>query len=796
MQIFNTGEVNTGTYTTASFYGNSINRGDVDVAYFYNTSSHESGNVHKATFFDNSFLNATVPCTIQQAVFYDTSEFRSLLNSASAPLVIYFKESSANKGYILDSTVIFQESSKNYEAITGTGNKTFLGLSENHGYTYKGYFRDQSKNYARRSVTTYFHGGWGLGGFGETIEPISNGSVFLNYSENLGDIDYNCTFRGYSINRADTECNNSTGVVFRDNSYNDAVAALRVSDATFYDSSINFGVIASKNSSLTNSGHATFHDDSQNKGVVEGRASFYENSINNTNYNENARGIVCRSAKFFNNSKNHGAVLRNAYFSVSAQNGGAIGEGAYFTTEVNSYSANNSQIANSNNAKYIYLDGALTSCIYNGEQYVNGTNLKHGYYGFNLNSIISYPCDFNFSTGYWNLEFFVKVTSNSGNVPCISFNVLRDPTIQASIYYTESNSDYKFYYQEDVTTTEIGSLTQSAVDKYVFIRIGVKDDNGTKKFEGGVLRSNNTMTSGVFTTNNESYNISAVTLPTYISNLRAIKGQFIPIATYESVSPLLSPLTLNGTLSGTHNITGNVVAYDAVARSLTTTSSGAGFDTNGSPWTNTPGGVGKYWGSTTTQPWSALNYWFTTSDCVSSAKCLPDKDTEVELLSGNIIANLDAAFWIEPKNIKTNGHTITFTSNASNTITCDITGNVAFQGSALSGDKTGVHWRPLLGTSTADASGLYPWENIQNWYLDNNTLNTASYTPVSSNNVYLHNTLNPIINLDLESGKYQKPAKTIYTTANNTLIVNSTTSKGLSCNIDGNVTFRGNAHFG
>ena len=775
-------------------------------AHFTENSSHEEGNIDRAIFSNNSFLDIKAATRIKYAEFNDTSEFRTSTDNyigSYAPGVVYFKGGSSNKGYLYpDPTVvphvkvIFQESSKNYGTIQGAGSKAFLGLSENHGYVENVYFRDQSKNYASGTSLQDVVPNWMvIRGAGEAVfRPTVVNAVFRGTTENLGNIDYQITFRDTSINRAITECINSTGVVFRDNSSNDAVAALRVSDATFYDSSINYGVIASKNSSLTNSGHATFHDNTQNNGVVEGRASFYENSINNTNYYGNARGIVCRSAKFFDTSKNYGAVFRNAYFSNSAQNGGAIGEGAYFTTEVNSYSANNSEIANSNNAKYIYLDGALTSCVYNGEQYVNGTNLKHGYYGdiFGL----YYPSGFIFGTDYWNLEFFVKVTDNVGNMPCMTFNISRDPTVQASIYYSEISTSYKFYYQEGATSTEIGSLDESAVNKYIFIRIGIKNESGTKKFEGGILRSDGTMTSGKFNTN-ESYDIVSVVFPTYISNLRVIRGQFLPTSTYESVSPLTSPLTLDGTQDSSHSITGNVLAYDAVARRLTTTSLGQGFDVNGSPWTNTPGGVGRYWNSTTTtQPWSALNYWFTTSDCISTAKCLPDKDTEVELISGNIIANLDALFWIEPKNIKTNNNTITFTSNASNTVTCDITGNVTFSNSASSWNKTGVHWRPLLGTSTAiitGVSGLYAWQNTENWFVDSNTLNTASYPPVSTTDVYLHGTLNPKIDLDIESGKYRTPAKTIYTTASNRLIVNSTNNASLSCNVVGNIIFTGNA---
>ena len=109
------------------------------------------------------------------------------------------------------------------------------------------------------------------------------------------------------------------------------------------------------------------------------------------------------------------------------------------------------------------------------------------------------------------------------------------------------------------------------------------------------------------------------------------------------------------------------------------------FQTNGGG--NTPSGVGKYWYSTSATAWNTQSNWYTDSSHLNQAASLPDASTDVILL-GNVApaVDLDAAYWIQPNSINSTATGISFTSQVSNSVTCDITGNATFLNTATFGN--------------------------------------------------------------------------------------------------------------
>ncbi len=101
---------------------------------------------------------------------------------------------------------------------------------------------------------------------------------------------------------------------------------------------------------------------------------------------------------------------------------------------------------------------------------------------------------------------------------------------------------------------------------------------------------------------------------------------------------------------------------------------------------NTPS-VGKYWYSTSATAWNTQSNWYTDSNHLNQADTLPDASTDVILL-GNIApaVDLDAEYWIQPNSINSTATGISFTSQVSNAVTCDITGNATFLNTATFGN--------------------------------------------------------------------------------------------------------------
>lgn len=798
MQVFSGNDINLGNIGVAIFQGNSINAGTVTKGYFYD-NSRNNGTVTDVSYFLNNSFNYGIPGNA--AHFYAFSTNRASFSGATQ---VTFEDSSTNCGIINSVHSVFKGGSVNYGAVYSSYS-TFRGFAANYGIssnTNATYFKEQANNYVNTLNylgTPYTNDNTEVDSTLHNTTPICvTNVVFKDDTINFGNVDGNITFTDNSNNKANTLCNNSTGAVFRLNATNDGVGVLKISDATFYDNSVNYGVISSKPTALTTSGNATFHSTALNCGTVAGRANFF-NSSKNTQRNS-FRGVVCRTARFFDQSENSSLVLRNAYFAVNAKNSGAVANALYFTSDPNSLDSSPlvNNATRSNNAKYLFVNNQPTSCIYNDEQYVNGVNLKHGYYGYNGYGASSDTGDFYFGTGDADIEFFIKFTTPTCTIA--TFTIKRNDVVwYATINANGGNFGGYWGYHEDTASGghpdaidhgNIGGFTSADINTWVHVHFR-RANNNTNLYINGVLLENITY--------DHPYDIASIDFGSnIISNFRAIKGQYLEPAARNG------PLTLEGTANGTENITGNVVAYEYTTKVRGIDDSGT--TASDSPFSKNQGRVGKYWDSfTNSEVWTNLNSWFTTSDCSENAICLPDKDTDVEILgSVGPTVDLDDTYWLEPKSIKTNSSTITFTSTQSSTVACSITGNVAFTGSAGYGDSTATNWRVVLQNSQTRVSTFNWHDNTYTvgstvspyWYLDTNTLNGATLLPVSANNVHLHGTLPPTIDLDIESGKYQRPANTIYTTNANSVIATSQNNNSLRCNIVGTIVFQGNAKFG
>lgn len=102
---------------------------------------------------------------------------------------------------------------------------------------------------------------------------------------------------------------------------------------------------------------------------------------------------------------------------------------------------------------------------------------------------------------------------------------------------------------------------------------------------------------------------------------------------------------------------------------------------------NGPSGIGKYWYSTSATAWNTQSNWYTDVNHSNQAASLPDASTDVILL-GNVApaVDLDAAYWIQPNSINSTQTGMSFTSQLSGSVTCDITGNATFLNTATFGN--------------------------------------------------------------------------------------------------------------
>lgn len=87
--------------------------------------------------------------------------------------------------------------------------------------------------------------------------------------------------------------------------------------------------------------------------------------------------------------------------------------------------------------------------------------------------------------------------------------------------------------------------------------------------------------------------------------------------------------------------------------------------------------VGKYWFSSFDTDWYSLSSWYIDAEMLSSASMLPYSTTRVTILTGGVIpfVNIDDIRWMQPHSINATGIGITFYSDVSANVTCNIFGS-------------------------------------------------------------------------------------------------------------------------
>ena len=98
--------------------------------------------------------------------------------------------------------------------------------------------------------------------------------------------------------------------------------------------------------------------------------------------------------------------------------------------------------------------------------------------------------------------------------------------------------------------------------------------------------------------------------------------------------------------------------------------------------------IGKYWFSSVNTNWYPLSSWYTDPNKTVSATTLPNGSTNVIIISGGLIpyVNLDNPAWIQPLSIDATNVGITFYSNLSASVTCNLSGApITFTGNSKFG---------------------------------------------------------------------------------------------------------------
>jgi hypothetical protein len=110
---------------------------------------------------------------------------------------------------------------------------------------------------------------------------------------------------------------------------------------------------------------------------------------------------------------------------------------------------------------------------------------------------------------------------------------------------------------------------------------------------------------------------------------------------------------------------------------------GGYFDNN----TPAPSGTGKYFYSSSNTGWTTVANWYTNANHTLPAATLPDATTDVVVIAGYVVpvVNLDAG-WVQPNSIDStatswlNHPGIIFNSQTYGNVSCNITGDVGFNG--------------------------------------------------------------------------------------------------------------------
>lgn len=169
------------------------------------------------------------------------------------------------------------------------------------------------------------------------------------------------------------------------------------------------------------------------------------------------------------------------------------------------------------------------------------------------------------------------------------------------------------------------------------------------------------------------------------------KGQYLSLDTTQ-------------TISGAKTFTSNVILSSAVVSTETTSSSSTKiantefvqnvfaiidcgtFDDNNQP-PPPPSIVGKYFYTTSSNGldnvWWNLSNWWSDSSHTIQATTLPTSSMDVIILPPtNAIVDLDRTDWVQPKSINSGSVGVSFISQLSGNVSCDIVGDATFNGNS------------------------------------------------------------------------------------------------------------------
>jgi len=718
----------------AVFLDSSVNEGDITGVAYFATSAVNNGTVGEATFFDYA-INSETGYILRRAIFWDNTLNRGTAITPTA--IVLFNENSVNErsGAVLvsEGKCIFNDNTVNKGEASHV---TFQEESCNYGNVNDAYFRDNSTQTILND--SVFSRAFNVTFKNHSINYISNvqGRVtFDNNSTNMSNLDNGATFRGEAINTGTIHCQSST----------------------FHDNTINLGTITNP---ITggDGGHATFTHTASNCGILTGRVNFKDDSVNNE--------LVCRTAKFYNNSVNtvSGVICRNAYFYNNAVNNGSVIEDVFFDTYMSGVGVA---------GRKLNINNVPTSKRYNNYQFLNGVDKTRGYYSASITApiVIGYiPNVIHFQQSY-TIEFWFYVTASG---------------ITESFFQIGDN-----VFNLNTTNSGTRELTLNNYNTGIFIPTlnwchiafqGVGITNFHISVNGSAPTSTGDIT---FNTNNVSKLPLTLHLITSYSNFRVIRGQTLYDVEVNTVPN--APLTLNGYEGTSQSLTGDIIYLDLlkIHPERFVVSIENPFKQNG--------GVGKYWKAISdvseVYDWANLSYWWVDSDCLQSAASLPKGYTDVILLDEYIpTVNLDSLTWIEPASITLGDTGIIFTSTSNKSHHCNLvvngSGVVTYNGSASSAPRDGSYWYTTLSTFSGSSS----WHNLSSWSTDEYNLNTVSGLPILSSNVTLNGIISAFVDLDIS---WTNPAQ--IDTNDTGIIFTSQLSAHVTSHIIGPVRVLGNA---
>lgn len=195
----------------------------------------------------------------------------------------------------------------------------------------------------------------------------------------------------------------------------------------------------------------------------------------------------------------------------------------------------------------------------------------------------------------------------------------------------------------------------------------------------------------------------------------------------------------------------------------------------------------RYFASNNDNVWINASNWYVDSRCTYLAASIPNSGHNANIL-GSVapVIDLDAPFWVQPLAIYT-GVGLTVTSLNSGVMTCGVSGDVLFTGSAVYGNLT----CSAFGSIYFYTSGNNDWGSVSNWYLDPTHIIHAGHIPGTGSTVYILGTIPASANID--ESYWVQPAT--IDTLSSSVIFYSENYGNISISISGTAVFNGNATY-